>query len=89
MWSILPHIHPVHTNRQLTSHYITYERDINVEGETVPTPVCQVAHLEKNNNFSLNVFGSEQNEENVCPIYNTKRKQNTYKSIILNRRWKI
>ena len=62
MWSVLASLHSVSRtdNADRVSNYRQYEHELKVDGLDFPTPNCQIAEFEKQNNISVNVFGLEK-----------------------------
>ena len=66
-WSLLAYRHPVNKHAERLSQYIRYKDELNMTGVTFPTPLDQIALVERNNNLSINVFGYDE-EDKVYPI---------------------
>ena len=64
-WSILACLHPGKENmmhRERLYHYVKYKDELNMKGVSFPTPLSQIALVERNNNLSINVFGYDEKD---------------------------
>ena len=66
-WSLLACLHPVDEHRERLSHYVKYKDELNVRGVTFPTPLTQIAVVERNNAMSINVFGYDT-KDGIYPL---------------------
>ena len=66
-WSLLACLYPAAKNRERLSNYVQYEGALNMQGVSFPTPLSQLAKVERNNKLSINVFGYDKNDK-VYPL---------------------
>lgn len=66
LWCILAALHPISHNPQRVSHYLPFEKELNVNGISFPTPLSQIKKFEAQNKISINVFGFEKD---FFPLY--------------------
>ncbi|CAC5412676.1 unnamed protein product [Mytilus coruscus] len=77
MWSVLASIYPPNDGEmqpEQVHHYQTYTDRIDVTGIQFPTPVSQIAKFERQNaTISINVFGYEERNDEIYPLFITKK----------------
>jgi len=68
-------------NPNRVSHYLRYEKDLNMTGITYPVRVKQISKFESQNDVSVNVFGFEDGD--LFPIYISKYKDKKHEVDLL------
>ncbi|CAC5422022.1 unnamed protein product [Mytilus coruscus] len=77
MWSVLASLHPPSDGAmqpEQVHHYQAYTDRIDVTGIQFPTPISQIAKFERQNaTISINVFGYEERNDEIYPLFITKK----------------
>ena len=56
LWCILAHLYPVEVNKNRTSNYEMYIKELNIQGLEFPMKVKDIPKFENLNNLNVNVF---------------------------------
>ncbi|CAC5392259.1 unnamed protein product [Mytilus coruscus] len=90
MWSVLASLHPPNDGEmhpELVHHYLTYTDRIDVTGIQFPTPVSQIAKFERQNaTISINVFGYEERNDEIYPLFITKKTNCLHINVLYTRK---
>lgn len=81
MWAVLSGLHPVKDNNDRVTKYVPYANELNFEGIEFPVKKNQYKKIEKQNDFSFNVYTNEENI--VVPLYLTSGKKNKHINLFL------
>ena len=69
---MLAHLHPAKISRDRVTHYQPYEKELNVLGLVFPMKLSDIGKFERLNKLRINVFGFDDEEEEVVPLRLTK-----------------
>ena len=93
VWSILAHLYPNAKKPSDVESYRQYENVLNLEGVRFPTPIADIAKIEKQNNLSIHLFiyeaGKRSNNTDsaatsgLAPYRISKDKRKTHISLLL------
>ena len=80
LWSIMAALHPTKTHSEWTSSYPHFDTELKYDGINFPINLHDISKFEKLNNLSVNVYGTESDEnsrrEEIVPLHLSQLKSN-------------
>ncbi|XP_054720676.1 uncharacterized protein LOC129230303 [Uloborus diversus] len=85
VWCLLAHKMNISREDQphRVSHYTQHECSIKMEGVEFPVPLTKIPAVEKMNDLRINVFGCEEEEAEIFPLYISKREDTDCINLLL------
>lgn len=84
MWSILCILYPQKNNKSRVAPYKRHANKLNFGELTFPFKLKDVGKFEKlNESISINIFGLDDENENIYPLYVSKRRGDEFKCVDL------
>ena len=83
LWSVLAALYPRQRNAYRVHQYMPYQNTLNMGDVPFPVEVRHIPRIERLNNLSINVFGFENEEEGVFPVYVTETPKATHVNLLL------
>ena len=84
MWSILAGLHPVDRRKKPHElrHYRKHKDELKMQDVSFPTPISDIAKIERQNNISINVFGFHQKND-IYPLHRTADMKERHVNLLL------
>ena len=85
-WAVLSALHPCDKHAERITNYISYYDELKFNDMSFPFNKKNIRKFENLNNISINLFGFEEDEDEIYPLQITERRgdQNVINLMILN-----
>ncbi|XP_071055058.1 uncharacterized protein [Onthophagus taurus] len=84
-WSLVSHLRPVESNRNLTSSYPHFSTVLNLKDINFPVHLKDIPKIEQLNNLSINIYELVKSSKEYVvegPIYFTKNRRDTHINLL-------